>query len=264
VIPAKRMSTPGGRPFPRFLCELVIDLFGVVEYWEPSLTGPARGRLFEGLLYRYCDHRGLTLSERAGSRSLRCERSASGFQHESDAVITTPECTVHLELKHLSQELGKNELMVFNQKGLDFLLADSPAVRRIPLHRVVVSGGPLTPSARRFALLWGIHIVEPERLPLLLLHQLARRAAATGVTSEEAQEICREVPALLVSLQDRLLRFASHLGTDGEIIARYRADRVLNKLQRISGDLYWMNQDEQDPGWLENRYEALVQVLGIE
>ena len=60
--------------------------------------------------------RRLTLTETAGSLTLRRVASASGFRHESDGVIATPDSTVHLELKHLSEDRGKNELLVFNQK----------------------------------------------------------------------------------------------------------------------------------------------------
>ena len=62
---------------------------------------------------------------------------------------------MHLELKHLSEELGKNELLVFNQKGMDYLAADSASFRSKPLYRVIVSGSPLKPEARRFAVQWG-------------------------------------------------------------------------------------------------------------
>ena len=47
--------------------------------------------------------------------------------------------TVHLELKHLSSLVDKTALMTFNQKGLDFLLADNPVLRRRPLYRVLLS-----------------------------------------------------------------------------------------------------------------------------
>ena len=42
-------------------------------------------------LYRFCDRRLLPLSERAGSRTLRNARSASGIRHENDGVIAAPD-----------------------------------------------------------------------------------------------------------------------------------------------------------------------------
>src|SRR5689334_17845504 len=97
------------RLYPQALYKLTLDLFALVQHWRPTVAGVERGRLFEGLLYRYSDARQLPLSERAGSRTVRGVRAASGFQHENDAVLAFPDFTVHCELKHLSGELSKNE-----------------------------------------------------------------------------------------------------------------------------------------------------------
>lgn len=70
-------------------------------------------------------------------------------------------------------DLGKNELLIFNRKGLDFLAASSPGIGRRPLYRIPVSGRLISQEARRFALQWGIITVEPERLPLPIIHKLA-------------------------------------------------------------------------------------------
>ncbi|MBY0461280.1 MAG: hypothetical protein K2V38_28480, partial [Gemmataceae bacterium] len=114
-----------GAQFPASLCTLALDMFAIVQHWDPATrTGIERGRTFESILYRYCRARKLTLTEKAGSRTLRGQVAASGFGHESDGVIATPDLTVHLELKHVTEELGKNDLLIFNQKGLDFLAAD--------------------------------------------------------------------------------------------------------------------------------------------
>src|SRR6266567_386500 len=113
-------------PYPGFLMDLVADMFVIVQYWEPpAIPGCERGRLFEDIFYRYCDNRKIRLSERAGSRTLNGQRAASGFLHENDAVVATPDVSIHVELKHLANGLAKNELLIFNQKGLDFVFADN-------------------------------------------------------------------------------------------------------------------------------------------
>ncbi len=146
-----------------------------------------------------------------GPDTGRC--AASGFAHESDGVIATPDLTVHLELKHLTEELGKNDLLIFNQRGLDFLAADSAAVRTKPLYRVIVSGTPLRPEARRFAVQWGILAIEPERLPLLVVHWRAGLHLETlaGVSPETRDAIWNEVPHLVTPLQDRVSRLCGLL-----------------------------------------------------
>jgi hypothetical protein len=256
-----------GTQFPAFLYGLTLDMFAVVEHWDPpSVSAIDRGRLFESFLYRYCAARRLTLTERAGSRTLRGCHAASGFGHESDGVIATPELTVHLELKHLGEELGKNELLVFNQKGLDFLAADDASLRKKPLYRVIVSATKLRPEARRFAVQWGILAVEPDILPLLVIHWLAGRHLKnlSGVSAETQDAIWSEVPHLVAPLQERMSRLCSLLEGSGELIGAHRTDRALNDLQRVAGDYYWMAVEEEQASWLEDRYDWLHRELCLD
>lgn len=255
-----------GRDFPAFLYRLALDMFTVVQHWEPpAVSAVDRGRLFESVLYRYCRARRLTLTETAGSRTIRRVASASGFRHESDGVIATPDVTVHLELKHISEELGKNELLVFNQKGFDFLAADNASFRSKPLYRVVVSGGPLKPEARRFAAQWGILVIEPDRLPLLVLHWLSGREVPHlhWVEEETQRSIWQEVPHMVTPLQERVARLSGAIGGDAEIISSHRVERVM-KHQREVGDHYWMAVEEANPTWLEDQYDGLHRELDLD
>lgn len=255
-----------GREFPALLYGLAIDMFALVQHWEPpAIPASERGRLFESVLYRYCRARRLTLTETAGSRTLRRVAAASGFRHESDGVIATPELTVHLELKHLSEELDKNELLVFNQKGLDFLAADNASFRSKPLYRVIVSGSPLQPEARRFAVQWGILAIEPDRLPLLSLHWLAgRQVPHLYNVDEQTQDlIWREIPHLVTPLQDRVSRLSGALVGGAEVVSSHRIERAMEH-QRVAGDYYWMALEEEAPTWLEDRYDGLHRELGLD
>src|SRR5207237_463047 len=144
------------RHFPRALYALTLDLFALVQHWQPEVSGADRGRLFESILYRYANARQLPLSEQAGARTIRGVRSASGFMHENDAVLAFVDFTVHCELKHLSGEVSKNDLLIFNQKGMDYFLAEGRTLRSLPFYRVILSGGLVAPAARRFAVQWGI------------------------------------------------------------------------------------------------------------
>ena len=255
-----------GPEFPAFLYGLTIDMFALVQHWEPpAIPASGRGRLFESVLYRYCRARRLTLTETAGSRTLRHVAAASGFRHESDGVIATPELTVHLELKHLSQELDKNELLVFNQKGFDFLASDNASFRSKPLYRVIVSGSPLKPEARRFAVQWGILAIEPDRLPLLSLHWLAGRQVPHlfNVDDRTQEVIWREVSNLVTPLQERVLRLSGALGGSNEIVSCHRIERAM-EYQRIAGDYYWMALEEEEPTWLEDRYDDLHRELDLD
>lgn len=254
------------RFYPAWFYELVADMFAIVQHWEAPVRGAARGRLFESIFHTYCDLRDLRVTERPGARTIRHERSASGFSHETDAVIGLPDLTVHFELKHLLTPLGKNELLIFNQKGLDHFLGGGESFRETPFYRVILSGHILTPEARRFALQWGIIVIEPDRLPLLLIHDLAGRIVprlrSVGITVQD--EIWSEVPSLLSPLQRKISGFSQLMGTGQRCILDFRLDRAIDFIQRVVGDQYWMALDANEPQWLEQRYDALNEALDLD
>ncbi len=253
--------------YPRALHKLTIDMFALVQHWQPSVSGAERGRLFEGLLYRYAKTLGLPLSEQAGSRTVRGVRSASGFMHENDAVLSFPDFTVHCELKHLSGELSKNELLIFNQKGIDYLMAGDRTLRNLPFYRIILSGGIVSPAARRFAVQWGILIIEPDRIPLLLLHDLAGRIVPElrSVSLQVQDELWDEVPQFVVPLQDRISRVCRLIQNGEEsVIGEYRLNWAIDHAQRILGDHYWSALDEQNETWLEDRYELVSKACGLD
>lgn len=254
------------RYFPAWLYDMVADMFAIVQHWQPHARGAARGRLFETIFHRYCDQRGLHVTERPGARTVRHTRSASGFAHETDAVVASPDLTVHFELKHLSVPLGKNEILIFNQKGLDFLFGTDEELWHAPFYRVVLSGEILTPEARRFALQWGIIIIEPDRLPLLMVHGLSGRLVPRlrCVNPTVQDEIWTEVPALLPSLQRKVKEMSRHLDAGHRAMMRFRQEWALDVVQRVVGDQYWMALDSDEPQWLERRYEELSATLGLE
>jgi hypothetical protein len=247
--------------YPDFLYRLVFDLFAIVECWVPDgCQGPERGRVFEALFREYCRHANRWLTETAGSRTLRYCRSASGFAHETDAVIATPDLTVHCELKHLSGQVGKNDLLIFNQKGLDFLAGDSGQLRERPLYRVLVSGGPLSGAARRFALQWGILTVEPGRMPLLLLHWFSGRVVPGLPQAVGADQdlVWDEIPALIAPLQRCLGTLCSAVQSGRILVTEARLDRMLVRFQRDHGDAYLSLLDRTEPNWLADRFDAVV------
>jgi hypothetical protein len=246
--------------FPRFLYDLALDCFAIVQCWEPfALSGPERGRFLEKLFCRYCDSKRLRLTEVPGSRTLCGQQSASGFAHESDAVIAMPDLIIHVEMKYLSSQLGKNEMLVFNQKGLDFLAAANRTIRKRPLYRLLFSGYPLSEEARRFALQWGIIVIEPERMPLLVLHRFAglRIPCLVSPAEEMQDQIWEEIPRIVVPLQERMQRLVLLLQDDEPLVSTLRLERILETYQLLCGDAYWAALDEATPGWLEDAYDAL-------
>ena len=78
------------------------------------------------------------------------------------------------------------------------------------------------------------------------------------------EEIWREVPRLIVPVQERIQQLSKATNGAGEIISSARIDRALQRLQREVGDAYWTAMDIQNPQWLEERYETLNRDLNLD
>lgn len=254
------------KPYPTFLHSLAWDLFAIVRCWTaPKCTGPERGRLFEQVFYHYCYSKRLPLSEAAGSRTLNGAYSASGFMHESDGVIATPDVNVHIELKHLKQPVTKLDMVSFNQKGLDFLAGDNATLRRKPLFRILTTATPAMTAAKVFAVQWGILLIEPNDLPLLPLYILAKRAVGSKRSSVCEQRIVNEVPSMVVPAQERIRQFASILRGPHPLVSKARIEWILDA-QSHYGTRFWRMLDAEEPSWIEDRYDELfgnARYLGI-
>lgn len=241
-----------GRLHP-VLYRATLAAFQVCRTWAGAgLTGPERGRAFEQALYDAFGRFHLELGGRAGGHSIRGSRSASGFLHESDGVIVAPDVTVHIEAKHLTGSVPKNELLIFNQKGFDYLAADAPQVRKRPFYRLLVSGTALRPEARSFAMMWGIGLVEPDRIPIPLLHWLAGSSLEWPVRPRTSADVLwRSLPRLVAPLQDRIRRLSDCVGgRGGEIITRTSLE-TMAAIQLQASEVLSRLLDERFPQWLE-------------
>lgn len=253
------LTRADGRLHPT-LYRATLGAFALVNAWEAGhLTGPARGRALEDAFYRLCRFTGLRLTEQAGSRTLRGVDSASGLLHESDAVIAAADLTIHVEMKSLFSDVPKYDLMLFNQKGLDFILADAPELRSRPCYRLFLTTSPPAPEARRFAAIWGIGLIERECLPLALLHWLAGSDIEPAVPpSIDRNRAWRDIPKLLMPLQQQLQRLSAVANGVERPVGRGQIDAMLAHLQTIDGPAYWAALDQRDPFWLEGIYQEFA------
>lgn len=251
-----------GAPFSPLLYDLATDMFAIVRHWHPEQAGSARGREFERLFYRYCAFRQFSLIERAGSRTFRTYASASGLQHETDAVIASGGVAVHLELKYLTGLLGKNELLLFNQKGIDLLLGQPANLRSRPMYRMILSGNEISADARVFALQWGIVLVEPDILPLLMVHQLSGHYVPNlrSVAVSLQDELWRVIPKFIVPLQAKLASLEPALQGNLHFPGNELCRQILNKAQ-AAGDSYWAALDDFESGWLEEHFAKMTDRL---
>jgi len=240
---------------PANILDLVARAFAVVQVGGLSGCGAERGRNFERLFYGICDRRGVYLSERAGSRSVAEQRSASGFGHEVDGATRAVRCITHWELKHLTTELSKNELLVFNSKSLDFLQGSGLHFAKTPFLRFLVSGGNVRDVCRYFAVLWGIMLIEPGRLALPLLYEAVARCAAACLSAADCDAVrdrvfwsCRSLQSVVRELSDWTNGTVTR-NRCGPSILRYAKEAMDIQEQIGANVLDYL--DEHFPEWID-------------
>jgi hypothetical protein len=262
-------NRPRLKDFPPLLPGNILDVaalaFAVVEVGGLTGYGPERGRDFEKLFYRVCDQRGLSLTERAGSRSLAGQRSASGFGHEVDGATRALECITHWELKHLTTELAKNELLVFNGKGMDFLYGSNPLYARVPLRRFLLSGSDVGGESRLYAVQWGIILIEPDRLPLPLLYEAVARGAGTRLSEHDRAAVRSQVPWACRPLQHALKEISDWAAGSEQTrcgpLANRHAREVIAIQEQIGLDVIDCLA-ELDPEWIDDAAKAMWDEVG--
>jgi hypothetical protein len=124
-----------------------------------------------------------------------------------------------------------------NQKGLDFVPTGDAQLRSRPLYRLFLSGSRLSREARRFSLLWGIITVEPDLMPLPVLHWLAGSTYVNSPLQQKtAHRIWREIPIITL------------LGGAAAACTGRRSDRMIS---RFIGESY---------GWAR-RPSAVISII---
>jgi len=243
-----------------------VRAYSVVEVGGLSGYGPERGRNFEQLFYGICERRGLALSERAGSRSLAGQGSASGFGHEVDGATRAVRCVTHWELKHLTSPLDKNALLIFNGKTLDYLHGSQAFFVKIPYMRFLLSGTNVRDESRYYAALWSIMLVEPGRLPLPLLYEAVSRGGADCLSEPDRDVIrdrvawaCRPLQSVVRSLSVWLDNPIQKTGYGPS--AFRSAKEVTDAQEQIGGDVL-DDLDEQFPGWVDETAEQTWDEVG--
>lgn len=253
--------------FPENILDLLVRCYAIVEVGGLSGYGPERGRNFENLFYSLCERRGIHLSERAGSTSLAEQHSASGLGHEVDGGTRDVTCVTHWELKHLITRLEKNELLIFNSKSLDFLQGSSQFYAKTPMKRFLLSGHNVRDDCRHYAVLWGITVVEPARLPLPLIYEAAARGAAESLSEIECCAVrnlaawsCRSLQAVLNEIEDwceGVDKRPLYCGPNA-----LRAAKSATDLQEQIGANILDYLDDQFPDWIDEAAEEIWKQVG--
>ena len=110
----------------------------------------------------------------------------SGLFHENDLGLANGTCRLVFELKQRRRgRVTKSDLMIFNQKTIDFQLALIHSGDRARILRAFITTDPtVTDALRGYCLQWGIILVEPHLRPIpLLVSALRDLDGAAGLPS---------------------------------------------------------------------------------
>jgi hypothetical protein len=253
----RESALPGvKRLMPSHVLEMLVRAYAIVEVGGIGGVGPERGRRFEQLFYKMCDRRGLHFTEKAGSRSITGQRTASGFLHEIDAASRAAIASTCWELKHLTVPLEKNELLIFNGKALDYLYDAGPLFRNTPLLRFLLSGQNIRDEGRIFAIQWGITIIEPSRFPLPLIYEAVARGFARGISKPDYDAVMLLCPWACRSLQtvvwDVATRCREDNGLSSALISVQRRAKETIDLQEQIGMDVLDELEDQHADWVNN------------
>jgi hypothetical protein len=249
---------------PRNLVEVIARAFAIVQVGGLHGSGPERGRNFERLFYALCERRGLLLTEKAGGRSVGGQRSSSGFAHEVDAATRGPQFATHWELKHLTNSPNKNDFLIFNGKGLDFLQGHDQSAVKTPLVRFFLTGTNVSDECRRYAAFWGISIIEPDRLPLPLLYESVARGGASVLSGADCSAIKDLLPRGFRSLQDSigdLARRTAQLERSNSTVAPHWSGEIVDIQEQIGAEMFdYLDKMQMD--WLDELAEVAWAEIG--
>lgn len=134
------------------------------------LPGPEGGRQWERWIAHDLLPRGTTVSQGPGALRLFGASSHSGLAHELDGAASGWWGGILLEAKcHDMGELAKSEVLVFDRKSVDLLMARLEAGSRAPHWRVIAATGAVSDALRQYCFLHAIVLVDDVVLPLPLL-----------------------------------------------------------------------------------------------
>ena len=185
--------------------------------------------------------------------------------HEVDGATKAPSCSTHWELKHLTSEVPKNELLVFNAKTLDFLHGSPSAVARIPIFRFLLTGSNVRNDCRRYAVLWGIMVIEPERLALPLMYEALARGGADAIRPSEAEVTRQRSRWGCRPVQQALAELTSWVGPSEMQVTDLPLARRISEtldLQEQVGPHLSDYLDEAAPDWVDEAAEETWKTVG--
>ena len=181
----------------------------------------------------------------------------SGVLHEVDIVAKTSGATAVAELKNLDGGPGKNDIIVFHAKILDYLLAN-PHLADDSICLAFVSRTAFDQRGLAACLGLGIHPVASDLRPLPVLinnamamqTELDRGLQVAADTSARFQDFCDKLNSMAFALRETWLNYrCDYLGADEGLlfrpIDRINADNLARELRQVNSNCIALYRDFQ-------------------
>ena len=248
--------------------EICKDLYCILRFYQfKSPHGSKRGRELEKVFEDYCLSKSLRLVERRGSNTLLGHKSLSGIGHEVDGSIMGSNWSLYVELKAYERYVPKDQVMLFNEKSLDYYFAFFKSGKSYNLYRAFVTDSPLERMARRFCYLWSIIAVEPDRLPIpVILEYLRREKWERFFEFAILQEIERVLPRYSLPLDQILVRTWGPVASIRIRGSALPSPKELDEIEEIHitiSDEVLQTIEEEDPEHFERYTERLLSNAGL-
>ncbi len=130
-----------------------------------------------------------------------------------------------------------------------------------------MSGGNIRDDCRRFAILWGITVVEPGRVPLPILYEAAARGVVRNLSSPDEDAIRFRAPWAFRTLQAAVSELAHRVteqmsGRSPLPTLGRRVSELLDIQEQLGGEML-DSLDERWPDWLDDlAHETWTEVGG--
>ncbi len=173
--------------------------------------------------------------------------TASGVLHEVDIVVRGPRLTAILEMKNRSDWIGKNDVIVFFAKILDYLSAN-PVLVSEEVCLAFISNGPFESRGLATCLGLGIHPVAPDIRPLPVLvnnamimgSELSKGLVVSSNAQYRFDDLCSQINNLSSALSETWLDNRCGYLSETSILIRAvsppQVDALAQELRQINSD----------------------------
>ena len=188
-----------------------------------------------------------TISEQREMRLGAGFDTTSGVAHEIDLVVRSTAGTAVLEAKNRGDMPGKNDVIVFFAKILDYLLAN-PSLAQENICLTFMSRNSFEPRGLAACLGLGIHPVAPDIRPLPVLIDSAMRMESelrngltvSSDTQNRFEDFCAQINGLASSLNETWLdNRCGYLSEDSllfKAVAPQHTDSLAQELRQANSE----------------------------